>query len=158
MSAFANSPATAQSAPEGKPPQPVPSHEHRRPSRAKWWVLAAVLAAGTGAYVMTRPAQKTKPSAAALSIRTAKVGSGTLTRRLRVAGSTSARNFANIVAPMMRGPDAGRALVLIALAKSGSMVKKGEVIAEIDAQQIKDHVDDIQATIIQGEADIQKRK
>jgi multidrug efflux pump subunit AcrA (membrane-fusion protein) len=37
-------------------------------------------------------------------------------------------------------------------------VKKGEIIAEIDAQSMKDHVDDIDTQIQQAEADIRKRK
>ena len=59
---------------------------------------------------------------------------------------------------MMRGPDSGRALVLISLAKSGSKVKKGEIVAQIDAQAIKDHVDDIDSLVQQAEADVRKRQ
>jgi HlyD family secretion protein len=59
---------------------------------------------------------------------------------------------------MMRGPDAGRALILIYVAKSGGIVKKGEKVAEIDAQSMKDHVDDIDTQIQQADADIKKRK
>jgi multidrug efflux pump subunit AcrA (membrane-fusion protein) len=73
-------------------------------------------------------------------------------------GSTAAKNFAMVTAPMMRGPDAGRALILIFVAKSGGVVKKGEVVAQIDAQAMKDHVDDIDTQIQQAEADIKKRK
>ena len=39
----------------------------------------------------------------------------------------------------MMGPDAGRGLLLQSIAKSGSLVKAGEVIAQIDSQAIKDH-------------------
>src|SRR6266851_3278565 len=98
MSAFANSPAAAPPAPEGKQPQPVLSPIPKKPSRAKWWI-AAVVVIGAGAALMLRPAAQTKQSGPVISVRTAKVGNGTLTRTLRVAGSTSARNFANVVAP-----------------------------------------------------------
>jgi HlyD family secretion protein len=91
-------------------------------------------------------------------IRTAKVTSGPIHRVLRLTGSTSAKNFASVAAPMMRGPDAGRALILIHVANSGIMVKKGEVVARIDAQAMIDHVDDLSATIQQAEADIRRRK
>jgi hypothetical protein len=49
-------------------------------------------------------------------------------------------------------------LILIYLAKSGSSVKKGEVVAEIDAQSMKDHVDDIATQIEQAASDVIKRK
>jgi HlyD family secretion protein len=58
---------------------------------------------------------------------------------------------------MMRGPDAGRSLTLLSLAKSGTLVKKGEVVAQIDPQTIKDHVDDIAALVLQAEGDVRKR-
>jgi multidrug efflux pump subunit AcrA (membrane-fusion protein) len=58
----------------------------------------------------------------------------------------------------MRGPDAGRALILIYLVPSGSFVKKGQVLARIDAQSIKDHVDDVHAQVVAAEADIRKRR
>src|SRR5262249_14887102 len=57
-----------------------------------------------------------------------------------------------------RGPDFGRALVLIQVAKSGGMIKKGEVVAQIDAQARMDHIDDVDTQIQQAEADIRKRK
>ena len=83
---------------------------------------------------------------------------GAIQRLLRLTGSTTAKNFAMVTAPMMRGPDAGRALILIHVAKSGALVKKGDIVAQIDAQSMKDHVDDISAQIDQAESDIKKRK
>jgi multidrug efflux pump subunit AcrA (membrane-fusion protein) len=77
---------------------------------------------------------------------------------LRLTGTTSAGNFANITMPMLRGPDSGRNLTLIKLAKSGSMVKKGDVVAQVDGQSLQDHIDDVQATVDSAEADIRKTK
>ena len=96
--------------------------------------------------------------AEAITIRTARATRAPLVTTLRVAGSTAARNFANIVAPMMRGPDSGRALILMKLVKAGTAVKKGEIVAEIDAQPIKDHVDDLSALVVQAAADVRKRQ
>lgn len=101
---------------------------------------------------------KTQQPAAALTVRTAKVLRGSLDQVLRVTGTTAARSFAAITAPMMRGPDSGRNLVLIKLAGAGTIVKQGDLIAEIDAQPIIDHVDDLSATVAQAEGDINKRK
>jgi multidrug efflux pump subunit AcrA (membrane-fusion protein) len=116
--------------------------------------LIAALVAGAW-LLQARPEQK---AATQITVRTFKVAPVRFNRTIRVAGTTAARNFANIVAPMMRGPDAGRALILIGLAKSGVMVKKGEVVAQIDAQSTKDHVDDLNSLIIQAEGDVRKRK
>jgi multidrug efflux pump subunit AcrA (membrane-fusion protein) len=89
-------------------------------------------------------------------VRTAKVTRGPIERRLRVGGSTSARNFALIGAPRLSGPDI-RELNLMKLAKPGSWVKKGEVVAQIDAQAARDHVDDVDSQVQQAESDIKKR-
>jgi HlyD family secretion protein len=123
------------------------------------WVLVALVVGGVGAvyqFVAKPKAQSRAVQSAA--IRTAKVTSGPIQRILRLTGSTSAKNFASVAAPMMRGPDSGRALVLIQVANSGAIVKKGEVVARIDAQAMIDHVDDLSATIDQAEADIRRRK
>jgi len=121
--------------------------------------LLALVAGGAwaGYQLLAKPKAQSQ-SAQSAGIRTAKVSKGAIQRVLRLTGSTSAKNFAMVSAPMMRGPDSGRALILIEVAKSGSMVKKGEVIAQIDAQSMKDHVDDIETQIQQAEADIRKRK
>ena len=154
MSAFAKSAATP---PVAEPVAPAPPEPAQPPSRRwlLWVVLIAAIAAGAW-LLRSRPEQQ--KAATQTVVRTAKVAPTHFERTIRVAGTTSARNFANIVAPMMRGPDAGRALVLIALAKSGSIVKKGEVVAQIDAQATKDHVDDVNSLVIQAEGDVRKRK
>ena len=101
---------------------------------------------------------RTQQTAPAVAVRTAKVFRGPLERVLRVTGTTAARSFASITAPMMRGPDSGRDLVLIKLATAGAIVKKGDLIAEIDAQTVKDHVDDVDAMVVRADADIKQRK
>ena len=126
------------------------------PSRGKWWIaLAAIVVAGGGAYALTRGGGQ---PATAVTVRTAKVWVGPLERVLRITGTTAARSFASVTAPMMRGPDSGRNLVLIKLATAGASVKKGDLIAVIDAQAIKDHVDDVEALVVAADADIKQRK
>lgn len=157
MPAIVNPSTTPLQAPERVQPQAVPPAPQKHTSWRKWLVFAILAVVAVGAYWLLKPRQEQKAAVSA-TVRTAQVTSGPLERVLRVAGSTSARNFANITAPMMRGPDAGRALILIYLAKSGGMVKKGEIIAQIDAQSVKDHVDDIDSQVQQAEADIRKRR
>jgi HlyD family secretion protein len=155
MSAFASSAARPAQAPEKvSPPAPRPAG-----SRFKWlFIVLLVVVAAAGAWLLLRPKQDQAKTAAQIVIRTVKVSPVAFERTIRTAGSTSARNFANIVAPMMRGPDAGRSLVLISLAKSGMLVKKGQLVAEIDPQGIKDHVDDVHALVVQADGDVRKRK
>src|SRR4051812_48339131 len=154
MSAFASSAAKPAPAPERvAPPPPRPSG-----FRYKGLLLLVLLAvAAVGAWLL-RPKPDQKKAAAQAVVRTFKVAPVSFERTIRAGGSTSARNFANITAPMMRGPDAGRALVLIGLAKSGAFIKKGEMVAEIDGQSIKDHVDDVNALVVQADGDVRKRK
>jgi multidrug efflux pump subunit AcrA (membrane-fusion protein) len=58
----------------------------------------------------------------------------------------------------MRGPDSGRELILVELAKAGSFAKKGQVVAQLDTQAARDHVDDVNSTVIQADTDIRKRR
>jgi HlyD family secretion protein len=136
------------------PPSPPKKH-----SSFRIWVLLALVVAGAAAvyqFVVKPKAQSRAVQTAA--IRTAKVTRGPIQRILRLTGSTSAKTFASIAAPMMRGPDSGRALILIQVASSGAIVKKGDVVAQIDAQSMVDHVDDLSATIDEADADIRRRK
>jgi multidrug efflux pump subunit AcrA (membrane-fusion protein) len=151
MSAFANSTAPAPAPVKAPSPQLVPT----RPGNKKWLLIVLVAAIAVGAWLL-RPRPDNK--AAHDIIHTYTVAEVPFEKTIRVAGSTSARNFANIVAPMMRGPDAGRSLTLIKLADSGKMVKKGDIVAQIDPQQIKDHADDVAAYVVQAEGDVRKRK
>ncbi len=132
---------------------------YKKPSSYRKWVLLALIAGGAwaGYQFIAKPKAQQKGTQAT-TIRTAKVSSGAIQRILRLTGATAAKNFSVVAAPMMRGPDAGRALVLIQVAKSGAVVKKNEVVAQIDAQSMKDHVDDITTQIEQADADIKKRK
>jgi biotin carboxyl carrier protein len=157
MSVPANSAAPQPDA-QGAAPKPATPNIPKPPSGGKWITALVLVAAGGATWWMLRPRPESKPKTPIASIRTVRIASGAVETRLRVAGSTSAKNFANIVAPRMRGPDAGRALILIQLAKSGSIVKKGDVVAQIDAQSIKDHLDDVEATVVQSEAEIRKLK
>jgi HlyD family secretion protein len=153
MSASASSTATPAPAPERiAPPPPRPAG-----FRYKGLLLVLLVAAVAAGAWLLRPHKEQQTAAQAAATRTFKVAPVSFERTIRVAGSTSARNFANIPAPMMRGPDAGRALVLISLAKSGAFIKKGELVAEIDAQGVKDHADDVHALVVQAEGDIRKR-
>lgn len=109
-----------------------------------------------GAVWYFRPQQEKAPPTAA--IRTAKAVRGSLTRTRRVTGSITASRFANVTVPILQAPESGRGMTLTYLAESGSMVKKGDLLAEIDAQDMRDHLDDVEAQVIQADLDIKKKK
>jgi multidrug resistance efflux pump len=76
----------------------------------------------------------------------------------RLAGSISARRFVNIGAPVLQAPDQGRGLTLIFLAASGTRVRRGQLIAQIDAHDIEDHILGVEASVSQSQLDIVRRK
>jgi HlyD family secretion protein len=59
---------------------------------------------------------------------------------------------------MLRAPEIGRTLTLLKLAPSGSLVKQGDLIVEIDSQGMRDHLDGVYSDVIQAEGDIRKRR
>src|SRR5205085_5682932 len=83
---------------------------------------------------------------------------GTLAPTRRIAGSITAQRFSTITAPILQAPDTGRAMTLTFLADSGSHVKEGDLLAEIDAQDMKDHLDDVDAMVVQAQLEIDGRK
>lgn len=135
-------------------PKPTPA----QPSGGgwKWLVLAAAVV--VAAFFGYRAANKPAPATTVVATKTAKVAAGDLTRTIRVAGQTTAIQYANITAPRMQGPDANREMILLATATAGSWVKKGTLIASIDSQSMQDHVDDLADTIEAAQADIRKRQ
>ncbi|MDX1978719.1 MAG: HlyD family efflux transporter periplasmic adaptor subunit [Bryobacteraceae bacterium] len=158
MSALTN-PVPAQ--PVQQPPKrivPVPQEPPRQPSSWKGWLMAALVAAGGFAAYQ----QWLKPAAqapqATIVYRTAKVTAGTFQRVLRVAGTTAAKQYVRVSVPRQRGPESRNMLELLKLVKDGTWVKRGDLMAEIDAGSLLDHVDDIKSSIVQAELDVDKRK
>ena len=118
-------------------PAPVPVEAPPKKSRGWILILAAVILVigGIAAYrALTRPAQ---PAPTAVGIRTAKAVVGPLNVTLRMSGTTSARRFANVTAPLLRGPEMRDSLVLMYVADSGSTVKKGDVLFRLYAQALQ---------------------
>jgi len=147
--------------PPGQPaPGPVPVPPPAEPRRPRWRLPLLILLLGllAGAlYLLRQPGPAPKMGSGDL-VPTAGVTSGPLERVVRVAGQTSARNFASIMVPVFRGPDSGRDLTLMKVVKAGSFVKKGDAVAELDAQALKDHIDDVNDQVAQAENDVLKKK
>jgi HlyD family secretion protein len=134
---------------------PTPPHQSRR---WMWLVACIILIAGSiAAYRMFWAKPHAVPTAGP-AIRTAKVFTGPLDVTIRVAGTTSARNFVNITAPLLRGPEMRNSLVLLELADAGSFVRKGQIVARLDAQQLQDHIVDVRDMVQAAELEISKRE
>ena len=156
MSAFTNpvtTPPSVSNPPKAVPQAPPPPAK----SSFKLWITLALLAiGGVAAWMMLRPAEQT--AAQVIVIPTVKAQAGNIQQVVRIGGQTAAREYANITAPMIRGPEGNRPMVLLKLAKSGSIVKKGDLLATIDGQALQDHVDDLVDTVEAAEADVRKRE
>src|SRR5947209_4096472 len=100
-------------------PVPAPPPPHRAGKRKPfiWLVVLALIGAGVW-LVVSRRQQPESP--ATVVARTVTAVNGTLDRFVRVTGQTAATDFVNITAPMMKGPEASRELVLIKVADPGS--------------------------------------
>src|ERR1035438_4587373 len=148
MSASPNSPWIAPERPRSAPAKPV-----KEPgSRAEWpiYVLGAMLVlAGVWAF---RP--QPRRTVAAPTVSTVRATRGVIQNTRRLAGSISARRFMNIGAPVLQSPDQGRGLTLTFLAASGTRVKQGQIIAQIDTQDIQNHLVDVEASVAQGHLDL----
>lgn len=142
------------------PISPLPAGEPKRKRYWNWLVLLVIVGGAVASYELWVKPRHLQQQAAkqAVAYRTARVTRGPLVYSIRIAGQTSPRDFANITAPLLRGPDAGRAMVLMKLVPSGTMVKKGDFLAEIDSQSLRDHIDDVVDMVKQAGNDIEKRK
>jgi len=133
-------------------PELVPSAP--RAPRRRWPILLLIIPIAGAATFFLHSRQQPQPPASI--IRTAKAFRGILHRTVRLTGSIEAKHYANILAPILQAPDQGRGLVLTYLPRAGTMVHKGDVVAEIDPQAIKDHLDDVEATVDQSQMDLKK--
>ncbi|HZO55215.1 MAG TPA: HlyD family efflux transporter periplasmic adaptor subunit [Bryobacteraceae bacterium] len=146
--------------------QPVPSPVQTAPAPpagggwAKW--IAALVVLGViagGVFYWQRQKAAAQQSAAVVSIvPTVKVTTGDLETSIRLTGQTSSLLSVSMIAPKLTGPESGREMILLYMAKSGVRVKKGEVVAQIDAQSLKDHIEDVNDDVQQANSDIRKRQ
>ncbi len=158
---------SALGSPRPQPVQtpPVPAtppvvHEPGGKGPAKWFILLGAALVGFLVWQFgLKPRQDAQKQQAftAANVRVVRVAPVVFEETLRIAGSTSSQQSANVTAPAVRGPDVGE-MVLQFLIPTGTKVKKGQLMAEIDSRNLQDHIDDIGDTIEQADADIRKRK
>jgi multidrug resistance efflux pump len=147
-------------APKSRPPQEKPN---------RLWMLLSLVLGGLIAYIVGQQFQQTavqRPAASA-GVRTTKVVKANFTRNIRLSGTVSAKSFAAIVAPQMRGGGGGgtvgggfgsRSLVLMKMAEPGSFVQKGDVVAEFDRQDQEERMFRLRSDVVEAEANLEKRR
>ncbi len=147
-------PAQPSPGPVPVPTPPLPGKPRRR---WMWAALLGAVALGGMLWLALRSDTATKTGGGNI-VQTAPAPAQKIQARIRVSGQTSARNYAQITVPVFRGPDSGRDLSLMRAAKPGSFVKKGDVVAEFDAQNLLDHLDDVRDQVEGAENDVKKRE
>ena len=129
--------------------------------RRKLILFGALIAIGGGILIFLNSLEKQAAKKAAAPVvlaKTAKVSRGNLEYSVRINGVTTARNFVNITAPRLRGRGLDRGMNILKVPPAGSFVKQGDVVAELDAQTLRDRIDDELATLRDRENDLKKRK
>lgn len=147
--------------PARPPKQPAPKLVPTPPARSRKLpiVLGILLILGSvAAYVLLKKAAQPAAPAAGAAIRTAKAFTAPLDVTVRLNGTTSARNFANVTAPLLRGPEMRGSLVLMELAAAGSYVRKGDLLVKLDAQALEDHILEVRDMVLSAENDVKKRE
>lgn len=120
-------------------------------------LLAGAGVVAGGLYLILKPSPA-QPTGSASLVHTVPVTTGPIERVVRISGQTSARKYATIMVPEFSGPDSGKDLTLMKVAKAGAFVKKGDHVAELDPQSLRDHIDDLADTVQQAENDVAKRR
>lgn len=141
---------------------PAPSAEPHRRSLARQ-LLPYVILVGIGAGILLfmnyQNQQKARQAAVTVTAyKLATVTRGNVGIQLRLNGVTTARDYANITAPRLRGRGMERGMNILKLAPAGSFIKQGELVAELDAQTLKDRIDDELDNVHQKENDVKKLK
>jgi multidrug efflux pump subunit AcrA (membrane-fusion protein) len=153
-------PAMTNPNPEPSPTSKPFAEPPKHPSLLQKVVLFLVVligAAGAIYYVAVGRQKAATQAAQFASIKTATVQRGNIESRLRLTGQTSARKYANVVAPRQRG-QFGQGMVLLKIVNSGSFVHKGDIVAEVDPQSAKDRLDDTIDGLKDKENNVKKKK
>ncbi len=141
---------------------PAPTAEPPRRSLASQlfpYVILVGIGAGILLFMNYQNQQKAKQAAATVTAyKLATVTRGNVNTQLRLNGVTTARDFANITAPRLRGRGMERGMNILKLAPAGSFIKQGDLVAELDAQTLKDRIDDELDNVHQKENDVKKLK
>lgn len=140
------------------PPHPPVAPALPEPQRRgiRWLILGigALLLAALGTWYQLN----TSGGGPVSVVPTQKAFIGDLDQTIRVTGETAAQTFANITSPRMEGREGNQGLTILTLVPNGTLVKRGDIVATIDAAGLRDHLDEIRDLAAQAQADIDRRK
>ena len=122
--------------------------------------LVALVVAGWGGYLHARHLTHEPTPAAIAAVPTATVHTGALERTIRLGGQTSARRWAGITVRRFRGQfEMGMSgLVLTKLTPGGTLVRAGDLVAELDSESMRAAIDDLKASMDQSQLDVEQQK
>ena len=112
-------------------PPANPRHHGRH---LKLIVVIAVLLTTAAVVALAFRPKGAGPAAQLPSVRSAKAFTGPLEETLMLTGQTASRDFVDIKAPIMRGFESGRELILLYLAPSGTRVRSEEYTSELQSR------------------------
>ena len=155
--------------PEETPgPQLMPDRPAQKPPRFPLWAAGLMLALGAAVGAALWSALESGAETAQVAagpVETVRVEKTRFSRTIRIGGTVGAQNFAMIRAPRMRGgrdrgggAGGGGGLVIATLAEPGSMVEKGDVVAEFESKRTEDILDDYESMLAQTRAQVGTRK
>ena len=137
---------------------PTPEKPRAKSALLIWGSLGILLLATVLAWNWYSARQEAEAQASLPTYRTAKAMIGSIQQTARVTGVTTARNFNNITCPKLTGPEGNRPMTILQMVPNGSLVRKGQVVIQIDGQGLQDHIDDLVTTVDQAQGDVDKRK
>jgi HlyD family secretion protein len=149
--------APPQPSPLGTGPRTVTPEHPLAPDRRRWLIALLLLVAAVAGAAWLRSRSPSKPSPIA-AVRTVKASRGQLMNTLRLTGSIAATRYSDVVGPRLQSPDHGRSMSLIYLSENGRAVRKGEKVAELDGQDAKDHVVEVESQVQQARLEILRQQ
>ena len=152
-------PESAPTPTEAPRPEPVPEPPEEKRSMPLW-AGALMLALGAAIGVALWSVSETNSDGAQVAagtVETVTVEKAEFSRTVRIGGTIGAKNFAMIKAPRMRGGrdrgqgggSPGGGLTIATLAEAGSMIEKGDVVAQFESKRTADILDDYESNLAQ---------
>ncbi len=137
---------------------PAPVDAPKKSAWLIWGTLLVLLVASVSAWRWYAEQKEAEALAAIPAIRTAKAHLAPLQQTVRINGVTTARNFVNITVAKLMSPEGNSPLTILRMAPSGTLVKKGQVVLEIDGQSRMDHIEEVDSFVVQAQGDVVKRQ
>ena len=137
---------------------PSPVEPAKKATWLIWGTLLVLIVAGIATWRWYAEQKEAEALAAIPAVRTAKALLAPLQQTVRINGVTTARSFVNITVAKLMSPEGNSPMTILQMAPSGTIVKKGQVVLEIDGQSRLDHIEEVDSYVVQSQGDIVKRQ